>query len=110
MVERITSSPFKPDLSDGIAIVKFAAGWCGPCRLYAPAFERVALKNPDARFYDVDIDQCPDLKESYGVETIPTTIFLKDGVEVDWVEGAQSTGSLDALVKGVLSSEHANSA
>jgi thioredoxin 1 len=97
------------DLAEGVAVVKFFATWCGPCRLYAPAFARVATKNPDAGFFEVDIDQEPELTVSFGVTTVPTTIVFKDGEEIDRFTGAQSTGSFDGRLKRVLSFEHANS-
>lgn len=89
-------------LAEGTVVVKFAATWCGPCRLYAPAFARVESKNPEARFYEVDIDEEPELKETWSVVTVPTTVIFKEGREVARISGAQSTGKLDDLVKGVL--------
>lgn len=84
-------------------VVKFFATWCGPCKLYAGAFNRVAEKNPDIDFYEIDVDQHPELKDQARVISVPTTIFFKDGAEVHRIRGATSTGRLDATVKFVLS-------
>ena len=93
------------ELAEDLAVVKFFAPWCGPCRLYAPAFERVASKNPDARFYEVDIDQNPELRVFFGVTSVPTTLVIKDGEVLANQSGALSTRSLTNL----LDSVHADS-
>jgi thioredoxin len=97
-------------LENGTHVVKFFAEWCGPCKLYAPAFERVASQHPEANFCELDIDQAPAIRESYAVQSVPTTIIIKDGEEIGRLPGAKSTRILDAFVKGVLDSYDANSA
>lgn len=89
---------------NGVAVIKFFATWCGPCKLYAPAFERVAALNPNVNFYEFDIDTDPSIREDYGVASVPTTIILKDGVEVNRIVGAHSTKGVDNFVKDVLDS------
>lgn len=90
-------------LGNGTHVIKFFADWCGPCRLYAPAFERVAAQNPELNFHAVDIDEDPTMKENFGVLSVPTTIILKDGEELGRMPGAKSTAILDTFVKSVLS-------
>lgn len=91
------------ELSEGFAVVKFFATWCGPCKLYGPAYARVAKKIPEVKFFEVDIDERPDLKSAFGVERVPTTLIFNGPQELERFEGAQSTGGLDAIVKDVLS-------
>jgi thioredoxin len=76
-------------------VIKFHAAWCGPCRMYAPAFDRVASNHSDIAFQSVDIDENPQFAEEYGVRGVPTTVMIKDGKEVDRVGGALSTAKLE---------------
>lgn len=92
------------NLENGTHVVKFFATWCGPCKMYAPVFERVAARYPEVDFSEVDIDQAPEIKDGYEVGSVPTTIIVKDGEVVGRMPGAKSTAILDTFVKGVLSS------
>ena len=61
-------------------IIDFFASWCGPCKMLAPIFERVAEKCGDAAdFAKVDIDEQPKLAEKFEIMTVPTIIALKGG-------------------------------
>ena len=67
----------------GLAVVDFFATWCGPCNMLGPVFADVAEANKDAAYFaKVDIDQAMEVAQEYGVNTVPTVIFFKDGVEV----------------------------
>jgi thioredoxin 1 len=98
------------ELDNGTHVIKFFADWCGPCKLYAPAFERAAALNPDVKFHSVDVDQDPIMKEEFGVLSVPTTVIVKDGVLVKKIGGVTSTRQLVGLVEDVLSSKDEDSA
>lgn len=69
--------------NNGIAVVDFFATWCGPCNMLGPVFAEFAEENKDVVFCaKVDIDQSMELAQEYGVNTVPTVIFFKDGKEV----------------------------
>lgn len=69
--------------NNGLAVVDFFATWCGPCNMLGPVFAEVAEENKDAAFFaKVDIDESMELAQEYGVNTVPTVIFFKDGKEV----------------------------
>lgn len=59
-------------------VVKYWATWCGPCRMFAPTFERAAAE-VDATFAAVDIDKVPEASVEYGVRGVPTVHQFKDG-------------------------------
>jgi thioredoxin len=101
---KLRSFSHEVPVEKGITVIKFFATWCGPCKLYAPAFERVEARNPEANFYEFDIDTDASIREDYGVASVPTTIILKDGIEAKRLVGAHSTNGVDNFVKGVLES------
>mmetsp|Transcript_33196 Transcript_33196/g.87243 ORF Transcript_33196/g.87243 Transcript_33196/m.87243 type:complete len:250 (+) Transcript_33196:1-750(+) len=74
--------------SKQLVVVDFAASWCGPCQQIAPKFEAMAAAMPHVKFLKVDVDECKDLSQQYGVQSMPTFKFLKAGKEVDEMKGA----------------------
>jgi thioredoxin 1 len=75
-------------VNDGIVLIDFWAAWCGPCRQFAPIFERVSEKNPDATFVKVDTEAEPELMQRYGITSIPTLVVYRDGIPVFGQPGA----------------------
>ena len=63
-------------------VVDFFATWCGPCKMLAPILSEVEKETADVAFVRVDVDQAPDLARRFGIMSIPTLVFLKNGEEV----------------------------
>ncbi len=64
-------------------LVDFFATWCGPCKMLSPILEQVASEMGDrVVIAKVDIDECMDLAQEYGIMSVPTMILFKDGAEV----------------------------
>ncbi len=72
-------------------LVDFYAEWCGPCKMLAPVVDEIAKeKEGDWKVGKCDIDANPALAEKYGVQSIPTLLFVKDGEVVEKMMGFQS--------------------
>lgn len=66
-------------LAKGEVLVDFFATWCGPCNMLSPVVEQVAKEVPELTILKVDVDELPALAQRYGVASIPTLLFVKDG-------------------------------
>jgi thioredoxin len=78
-IDQLTAATFSDVVADGITVVYFWAGWCGPCRAMAPQFNRAATLRPKYRFAKIDVDGEPALAERYGIRSIPTFVVIRDG-------------------------------
>lgn len=78
----------KQFLRHKVYVLKFSAVWCGPCKMLAPIFDRVAA-NTEVPCASVDVDETAtkDLVEKYQVRTVPTLIKVQGGVEVGRRQG-----------------------
>ena len=71
-----------------LAMVDFWASWCGPCKMLSPTVEALAEQyEGKALVGKVNVDEEPDLARRFGVMSIPTVVFLKNGREFDWKVG-----------------------
>lgn len=71
-----------------LVFVDFFAHWCGPCRRVAPIFDKWSTMFQDVTFLKVNIDECPGTASQYQVKGIPHFIFIKDGIQIDHLVGA----------------------
>ena len=85
-------------LGDKPAIVDFYADWCGPCKMLAPAVERMAEVHPEVHFYKVDIDEEMDLASRFGVMSVPTLLYFKRGEIVNKTVGLISPADLENAI------------
>ncbi|CAB4268407.1 unnamed protein product [Prunus armeniaca] len=70
-------------------VVDFTAWSYGPCQLIAPILAELAKKNPEVTFLKVYVDELNTVSEKWGVDAVPTFLFLKEGKVVDKVVGAK---------------------
>ena len=107
MAFELTDKNFQEKVMDqkGVAVVDFWAEWCGPCRMIGPHIEEMAKEYEGrALVAKVDVDNNPEISFKYSVRSIPTVLFLKDGLVVDKQVGATSKKVLADKLEAVLAS------
>jgi thioredoxin 1 len=82
-----------------MVIVDYWAPWCGPCRGFAPVFEKVAEANPDVVFAKVNTDEEQEIAAHFQIRSIPTLMVFKDQVIVFSQPGALPQGAFEQVVE-----------
>ena len=78
MLTTVKNNDLSAAKSQPLAVVDFNATWCGPCRMLAPIVDQLADELDDrAEFYSVDVDVNPELAARFGVQSIPTIVYLQ---------------------------------
>jgi len=87
----LTTDNFDATVAEGVAMVDFWAPWCGPCRMIAPVVDELAEEfEGKAKICKVNTDEQQEIAAKYGIRSIPTILFFKDGQMVDQMVGAAS--------------------
>ena len=86
---------------DNTLIIDFWAPWCGPCKQFAPTFEKAAESHPGIEFAKVNTEEQQELAGALGIRSIPTLMVFRERVMLFSQAGALSPGQLDELLEKV---------
>jgi thioredoxin 1 len=84
--------------SNATVVVDYWAPWCGPCRGFAPVFERVAEANPDVVFAKVNTDDEQEIGSHFQIRSIPTLMVFRDQIIVFSQPGALPQSALEQVI------------
>jgi thioredoxin 1 len=100
-IELTTEAFEKTVLDNDIVLVDFWASWCGPCRQFAPTYEKASESHPDIVFGKVDTEAEQQLAAAASITSIPTLMAFREGVLVFSQPGALPAQALEQLIDGV---------
>ena len=100
MVKAITDATFEAETKEGLVLVDFWATWCGPCRMQAPILEKLSqeLSEDELKILKMDVDENPNTARAFGIMSIPTLLFKKDGQVVKQVAGVHAEEQSKSIV------------
>ena len=101
-LENLTKDTFEEKVSSSeIAVLDFWAPWCGPCKQFAPIFEKTAEKYPDILFGKINTDEEQELAGYFQIRSIPTVAIMREGIVVFMQPGLIPEDGLDDLIRQV---------
>lgn len=104
MAFEFTDSNFEEAaLGGGVAVVDFWAEWCGPCKMVTPIIDELSADyEGKATIGKVNVDDNPEVSMKYGVRSIPTILFIKDGEVVDKHVGVATKATLEDKINAIM--------
>lgn len=104
MARLINSTDFPALVQDDkLLVVDFFATWCGPCKKLSPTLDEVSEElGEQVNIVKVDVDESEDLAMDYGIRSVPTVLFFKNGQQVDKFVGALPKSEIVAKIQAQL--------
>ena len=98
-IVELTKDDFEKTINDNpIVVIDFWAPWCGPCRGFAPVFEKSSEAHPDVVFAKINTDEQQELAGSFGIRSIPTLMVFRDKIILYQQAGALPGNALEQVI------------
>ncbi|GMM96624.1 thioredoxin [Microbacterium sp. MTN4-26] len=100
--QTVTMDSFRETIADNdIVLLDFWAEWCGPCRSFAPVFEKASDEHTDVVFGKIDTEDQRELAGGFGITSIPTLAAFREGIMVFSQPGALPAPALEQVITAV---------
>ena len=103
MIHHIENNQINKEVmeNEGLIIIDFFAEWCGPCQMLAPVLSEIDKEYEEINIYKVNVDENQETTMRYGINSVPTMIFFKNGEEVERTVGLISKSELNEIVNNL---------
>jgi len=99
-VIELTESNFQATIDNNdIVIIDFWAPWCGPCRSFAPIYEKISEKHPDVVFAKLNTEEEQGLATQFNIRSIPTIALFREQIILMMQPGALPESALEDIIK-----------
>ena len=102
-MEVLTDLNFTTKTANGNVVVDFYADWCGPCKMISPILEEIDNERNDVKVVKVDVDGNSVTASRFAIRSLPTMVFLKNGIEVDRFSGAAPKAVINQYIDRIFS-------
>lgn len=83
-------------------VLQFSAEWCGPCKQITPIIAKLSSEYEDITFGKINVDVAGGIATNYGIRSIPTVLFIKNGQLIDKLNGLKSSDELSEKIAKLI--------